>query len=293
MIETFLKKLEKDNIRVFKFRNLRFFETLGEGANGIVYNCNYHNKRYAAKKIHKNHIISKNDYKYFINDIHEEIKIGKKFNSKRIMKIYGFSYDNDKDEIYIILELLNNKGCLFDYIYKMNYDFSKKKKLKIFLSVVLAVKSMHEKGFCHSDLKLENLTYFYDFKNKSKYVKLIDFNCVTHVKYNHEDIDYTYGTYGYCAPEQMGNNKYICLKSDIYSLGIIFLELLMNDELWNTHISNYQNFRKSVLQNLNELKEYDYENYEIIKKCISLTPDKRYDIYELYNVIKKLNNDCI
>ena len=289
MIATFLKKLEKDNIKVFEFRNLRFFETLGAGATGKVYNCNYHNKRYAAKKIHKNHIISKK----LLNDIHEEIQIGNIFNSKRIMKIYGFSYDNDKEEVYIILELLNNKGCLFDYIYKMNNVFSKKDKIKLFLSVVLAVKSMHAKGFCHSDLKLDNLTYFYDFKNKNKYVKLIDFDRVTKIKYNHKDIDSTYGTYGYCAPEQFGINKYVCLKSDIYSLGIIFLELLINDELWDTNYYNYQNFRKSVLENLNELKEEDYEIYEIIKKCISLTPEKRYDIYELYNIIKKLSNDCI
>ena len=44
---------------------------------------------------------------------------------------------------------------------------------------------------------------------------------------------------------------------------------------------------------MSELKEEDYEIYEIIKKCISLTPEKRYDIYELYNIIKKLSNDCI
>ena len=289
MIETFIKKLDKDNIKIFKFIDLELLETLGEGATGKVYNCNYHNKSYAAKKIYKKHKISNK----FLNDIHKEIQIGKKFKSKRIMKIYGFSYDNDKSEIYIILELLNNKGCLFDYIYKMNKVFSKKNKLKIFLSIVLAVKSMHNKKTSHNDLKLENLVYFLDLKNKNKYVKLIDFDRLTKIKSNHKEIASTYGTYGYCAPEQFGINKYVCLKSDIYSLGIIFLELLMNDELWDTNYYNYQKYRVSVLQNLNELKEEDYETYEIIKKCISLTPRKRYDIYELYNIVKKLSNDCI
>jgi serine/threonine protein kinase len=293
MIETFIEKLKKDNIKIFNFEELEIGRTLGEGANGIVYRCNYMNKRYAAKKIHKNHVLNNNEYKYFLNDIHYEIQTGNKFNSKRIMKIYGFCYDKNNEEVYIILELLNNKGCLFDYIYKMNNVFDKSDKIKIFLSIVLAVKDMHDKNYCHSDLKLENLVYFLDFKEKNKYVKLIDFNCVTNIKYDNEDIDYTYGTYGYCAPEQIGNNKYVCLKSDIYSLGIIFLELIMDNELWDTNFYSHQKYRKSVLQNLKELQEEDYEIYEIIKKCISLTPEKRYDIYELYNIVKKLSNDYI
>ena len=64
MIETFIEKLKKDNIKIYNFEELEIGETLGEGANGKVYRCNYMNKRYAAKKIHKNHVLNNNEFKF-------------------------------------------------------------------------------------------------------------------------------------------------------------------------------------------------------------------------------------
>ena len=78
------------------------------------------------------------------------------------------------------MELVKNRGCLFNYI--QEEDLTIYEKLKIFYSIVLAVKDLHDGGCCHSDLKPENLVYYYDTKSKKKYVKLIDFNCVTKVK---------------------------------------------------------------------------------------------------------------
>ena len=88
-------------------------------------------------------------------------------------------------------------------------------KLKIFLSILLSVKDLHNHGYCHSDLKPENLVYYFDTKTNKKYVKLIDFNCVTKIKPNEiKYIPYCFGTYGYCSLEQ--HKKKLCLKSDIY-----------------------------------------------------------------------------
>ena len=79
------------------------------------------------KKIHHTHFNTKSDYNYFLNEILLEIKISNNFDSKRIMKNFGFSHDKENNEVYIILELLNNKGCLFDYFYKMNNYFNNSK----------------------------------------------------------------------------------------------------------------------------------------------------------------------
>jgi len=292
-MEKLLHKMHVNNIEVYKFSDLKICDKLGEGANGKVYRSYICNKRCAAKKLSQDHINSNIDYKYFLNEILYEIKIGKKFNSKRIMKIYGFSYDKENNEVYIILELLNNKGCLFDYLYKMNNYLNKLDKITLFLSIVKAVGDMHDKKYCHCDLKPENLVYYYDMKEKTKYVKLIDLNCVTKipVRKKYKNLNYTCGTYGYCAPEQHGNDKYVCLKSDIYSLGVIFLELLNKYELWNPKYYNYQKYRKSILNKLDGIKDEDLNIHRIIKKCLSKSPEKRYDINELYNEIIILKNN--
>ena len=97
-MENLLHKMKDNNIEVYNFSDLKICDKLGEGANGEVYRSFICNKRCAAKKISQDHINSNIDYKYFLNDILYEIKIGKKFNSKRIMKIFGFSYDEENNE---------------------------------------------------------------------------------------------------------------------------------------------------------------------------------------------------
>ena len=64
------------------------------------------------------------------------------------------------------MELIKNKGCLFNYLQDEVLDIYQ--KLKIFMSIVLAVKDLHKSGYCHSDLKPENITYFYDTKENKK-----------------------------------------------------------------------------------------------------------------------------
>ena len=283
-----LNKIKENNITIYDFKDLNICGELGEGANGTVYRCNIFNKRYAVKKLHQTNIKSKSNY--LLNEILNEIDIGQKLNSKRIMKIYGMSYNEEKKEVYIILELLNNKGCLFDYLYKMNNNFNKYEKITLFLSIVKAVRDLHENNYCHADLKPENLVYYYDLREKTKYIKLIDFDRVAKISEGDNYINFTRGTYGYCAPEQHIKDKYLCLKSDIYSLGVIFLEILYEYELWDPQYYNYQKYRLSILEKLEEIKNDDLIINKIINKCLSKSPGKRYDINELYNEILVLKN---
>lgn len=287
-MENFFHKILNNGLMVIPYKNILFKDKIGEGANGSVYEGVYENKRYAFKRVIAHRVKTKYDRKVYEKEILNEILICNCIQSKRIMKVFGVSYDETNEEIYICMELIKNRGCLFNYI--QEEDLTIYEKLKIFSSIVLAVKDLHDGGCCHSDLKPENLVYYYDTKAKTKYVKLIDFNCVTKIKKDKTiNIPYSYGTYGYCSMEQ--HKQQLNLKSDIYSLGVILLEFVYGDDLWDTDYYNYQKYRKSILEILDSYKNKDYKLYEIVKKCLKTTPENRFSIDELHSKIKEYIND--
>ena len=261
--------------KIFKWETIKFKNYIGSGANGEVWKCEIKQEKYAIKKVLQDWVRTSDDKKQYYKDIFDELDICKKMiGKKRLMNVFGYT-ENDGD-FYIISELLDNKGCLHSYLVNNNLGYLD--RLNIFNSILEAVKELHDIDIVHSDLKTENMVYYYDYKNNTNYVKLIDFNTT----YNMNDIDeidipFIHGTYGYCAIEQHKNK--LTKKSDIYSLGVILLELILNYDLWDITIYNYQKYRKSILDNLELVKNEKLK--KIIQKCIRVKSCLRYNIDEL------------
>jgi len=86
----------------------------------------------------------------------------------------------------------------------------------------LGVSYIHEHGLLHRDLKPDNLFYLADGS-----IKIADFGIAT--KIGEEDKgDAVAGTVYYCAPEILAGKK-AQVACDIYSMGIIFFELLVGN----------------------------------------------------------------
>ena len=107
-------------------------------------------------------------------------------------------------------EVLDNRGKLsideaFDYM----------------LQILSGSDEIHVHGILHNDFKPDNLYLLYDGT-----VKIVDFGAATHISNKNEK--QIFGTIKYLAPEVITNKKY-SIQSDIYSLGIIFYELLTGD----------------------------------------------------------------
>jgi len=259
----------------YKWEDIQFQNYIGSGANGEVWKCKINNKFYAIKKIFQDWVITKSDKKQYYKDIFDELDIcSKMYGKKRLMNVFGYTENND--DFYIISELLDNKGCLHKYL--TDNDLGYYDRLKVFNSILKAVKDLHDIDIVHGDLKTENMVYYYDYDNNTKYVKLIDFNTTYNINDDEEiEIPFIHGTYGYCAIEQ--HKKKLTKKSDIYSLGVILLELILNYDLWDISIYNYQKYRKSILENLEKVKNDKIK--KIIKGCIRVEPKRRYDINQL------------
>jgi len=277
-----------------KYEDINIGKLLDKG-NVSVYKGTYLDKGVAIKK-----------YKYTednIDTIMTELEISHKFNSDRIMKTYGYSYNKDKTLLYLVMEYINSKDLYtylekdkyhiyldeivgrdnypyFDERYSCFFTMSRKTKLSIIISFLKAMKALWDENIIHGDLKTLNLAI--QRENDDIYIKIIDFGTCQHK--DNIEIDYCCSTDGYISPELNFEPCILSHKSDIYAVGVIMTEI------WFSYIEHfdYKESRNNLFKQLRIMKNHDPDMEKIIRKCVVIDPDKRPDIYKLLKMVQKL-----
>ena len=205
--------MEADNNDLGSIDNKYIIEKeLGVGAYSIVYQVKEKEKgdEYAAKVI--------------IHFQKNEIKVSQilsSTNSPYIIKFIKF----DQGEIkvrnkvefrsYIIYELCP-KGSLEKYLSYGLGGFDENQSKFIFSEILIGIQECHKKGICHLDIKAENIFLGNEFN-----IKIGDFGFSSTNSFLEGD----YGTRGYKAPEVTNDKEYDGIKADIFSLGVLLLNI--------------------------------------------------------------------
>ena len=266
-MDNFFRKLEKYMVKVYDFSEIEIEKSLGVGGFGEVYKGKVCGQKRALKRL----FFEMDELEGFLCDLLREMVYSKELTSKRFTRVYGLSYDNNNNELYVIMELLTTEDLS---VYLRKNKLSREDKRDIFNSIVLALRDLQSLNYVHSDLKPENLCYYNDYMRGEKYIKILDYNLMKKLPSNKEVIDGYNGTYGYSAPEQFKNE--VCLKSDNYALGVIYLEMLLGSDIWGESFNNYQKCRKIVLEKLDSLK--GDEDYTILKGLLSSGYSRRFSL---------------
>ncbi len=124
-------------------------------------------------------------------------------------------------------------------------DLSKKQFRQVVRELCSVLDFLHGKGIVHRDIKPSNIIL-----GKDGHVRLIDFDAARTRKEDKEQDTKLLGTRGFAPPEQYGFSQ-TDERADIYALGVT-LERLLTEE-------NQRPYYKKIL-----------------RKCMSLDPDKRY-----------------
>eukprot|EP00298_Acanthocystis_sp_HF-20_P005022 c15306_g1_i1.p1 GENE.c15306_g1_i1~~c15306_g1_i1.p1 ORF type:complete len:470 (-),score=175.62 c15306_g1_i1:29-1384(-) len=194
--------------------------------------------------------------------------------------------------LFIQTELCENH-TLADYLSNRK-EVEFEKSVRIANEIFNAVQHIHSSNVVHRDLKPTNI-----FFGKDSRVRVGDFGLSSFLNSNdnipeplktclsssNEEFGKTteIGTAPYSSPEQSNRNSIypVTVKSDIYSLGIILIELfhLMGTRMERAHILSQT--RVSGLAPI-ELKKFP-QIYDIINSCLLNDPDKRPAISVLLN----------
>ena len=102
--------------------------------------------------------------------------------------------------------------------------------LKLFIKITDIIEEIHGKDIIHKDISPSNILW----NSKTDQVKIIDFGIATRLSYEKSEIinhDVLEGKLAYISPEQTGRmNRTVDYRSDFYSLGATFYEVLTNKQ---------------------------------------------------------------
>ena len=146
----------------------------------------------------------------------QEYELIAEISHPNIVRIYDLGVGDD--HAHIAMEYLDG-GNLRD---RINQGIPEAVAVKYFRQIVSAISAIHEVGILHRDLKPGNIML-----RRDNSIALIDFGLAKRMRLKMEitDSGEIFGTPYYMSPEQ-GHGNGVDTRSDIYSLGIIFYEML-------------------------------------------------------------------
>ena len=191
--------------------------------------------------------------------LNEEQKIHNQMNHKYIIKCLDYmnesnltnKYIGDKTVMYLSTEFAEN-GDLLSFMQKVSKDPKNiglpLKLIKTwFQQILTGLEFIHEEGFCHRDIKLDNILLSNDYL-----VKIADFGCSVSMNANENGkngLCSIKGTENYMAPEIWENDLlkekkiYNGEKIDIFSLGVVLFSMVFNGHPFNKAIARDQFFK--------------------------------------------------
>ena len=149
----------------------------------------------------------------------QEAKAAARLNHPNIVSIHHVGQQGD--QYFIVMEYLD--GFSLGHLMKSGERHSMETIIKWMCQICDGLHFAHEHGVIHRDIKPDNLILM-----KNGTVKITDFGIARLEKSEMvKTKDQTFmGTIYYCSPEQLREFKNIDRRTDIFSLGVVFYQLL-------------------------------------------------------------------
>lgn len=279
-----------------EIQGYKIIEFIDSGGFGSVYKAEKDSRLYAIKIFREDYVLKEYREKDENNRIRREIEIMKSVSHPNLIDYV----DDFKETIsgvpsyFLVMEFA--QGINLRKI--LNKErLSEDEAIHLFLKILDGINALHsirgdndDTGIIHRDLKPENIIV------NGNDIKILDFG-ISKV------IDYTsitstgeiMGSPIYMSPEQVKDSKHIDKRSDLYTLGLIFYEML-TDNLPYQSSSIPELFNKIINEQpipprrWKALINNEIEN--IILKLLEKTPYKRYhSVTELKNAIENINGN--
>lgn len=265
----------------------KIIDKIGEGGMGVVYKAQ-DNKldRFVAIKFLPPHLASSDESK---KRFMQEAKAVASLNHPNIMSIYEI--DEYNDSFFMVMEFVEGqtlKAYLSDLKSGSGFPFLLAAE---WLTIIAnGLKAAHDKEIIHRDIKSENIMI-----SPGDKLKLMDFGLAklkesTGITKTGTSL----GTLSYMSPEQaQGLNA--DQRSDIWSLGVVFYEMLTGETLFNAEheaallylIVNEEPPAPSILD-----RKIPIQIDNIVMKMLVKDPEKRFqNLSELISDLSDIKNE--
>ncbi len=238
------------------FENLVIEELIGQGGMGAVYRARHKElDRHVALKV----LTVVEDDPAFDERFAREARAMASLNHANIAAVHDFGKAGDFT--YLMLEFVD--GVNVREMIRSG-STAPREALGMVGQICSALQYAHDKGVVHRDIKPENILV-----SKSGEVKLVDFGLAKLVGLDEEGMGLTgthqaMGTFHYMAPEQYEKPLEVDHRADIFSLGVVFYELLTGE------------LPVGRFSAPSEVVQVDVRLDEVVLRTLEKEPQKRY-----------------
>ena len=207
---------------------------LGQGGMGVAYLVN--------DQLSKEELVLKVIHPTLVDDKARDRMIAegvmtRKIRNPKVVSVYDV---NEADgQIYLVMEYVQGEP-LRNWMQSnmvQNVNAPLQQVVRIILEILAGLTAAHETGVVHRDLKPENIMINGDPGSSDFKLRILDFGIATGIKTEvFTSSVASIGTPLYMAPEQMTAPNAVRESADIYSIGRIFYEMLMDvlpDGTWH------------------------------------------------------------
>jgi serine/threonine protein kinase len=250
------------------FPQLEIVELIGQGGMGAVYKARQLklDRIVALKIIRPESAATRN----FAERFNREARVLARLNHPHIVTVYEFGEVTITDATtgsptgplyYFVMEYVD--GANLRELIRTG-ELTPEQALAIVPQICDALQFAHDEGIVHRDIKPENILL-----DKWGRVKIADFGLAKLIGHSPEAFALTathqlMGTPRYMAPEQMEGSPVVDHRADIYSLGIVFYELLTGD----VPAGHFEPPSKKV--------QVDVRLDEVVLRAMAREPERRY-----------------
>lgn len=255
--------------------NIEVLDLLGQGGMGAVYKARQVNlDRIVALKIIKPDDIKD---KAFARRFEREAQAMARLNHPHIVTIYEFG--QTADMYYLVMEYV--EGVTLRHLIQTR-ELASEQALAIVPELCEALQFAHDQGIVHRDIKPENILV-----DRQGHVRIADFGLAKLLgnaseKRNLTRTGQVMGTPNYMAPEQVEQPLDVDHRADIYSLGVVFYEMLTGQ----LPMGRFELPSQRV--------EVDVRLDEVVLRALEKQPDQRYQLASQFATdLKSLGSDSV
>jgi len=260
-----VKLLEPGSVLASRYEIL---ERLGAGGMGAVYKAKDREvDRLVAVKVIRTELAGDSD---ILSRFKQELLLARKVTQKNVIRIFDLGRDSGLR--FITMDYIDGQDLRT--LLKSQGRLAIEASVEIVQQVCLALVAAHAEGVVHRDLKPQNIMI-----DKQGRVYVMDFGIARSI--GSEGLTMTgalVGTPEYMSPEQVKGEE-VDGRSDLFSLGIIFYELLTGKMPYRGETAQRAMYKRTVERPIPASSEESTVPLflsNVVLKCLEIEPGKRY-----------------